>query len=175
MNELHQGYAQALIELSEPNDTKRVASALNELNDAFHSSKELNRLLCSPSFSVQEKDDAVKALFPSFAEVPHLFPFLHLVGKNGRWKDFPGICEAYLSIYYDSIGVKLGILYGAFPMSKEQISIVENALGQKLHCQVVLRFVLDQNLIGGIKVAINGKVFDGSVKNKLAELGSQLH
>ncbi|MDY2913715.1 MAG: ATP synthase F1 subunit delta [Candidatus Enteromonas sp.] len=174
MNELHRGYAQALFELSAPSDAEVIANCMKDVQEAFASCEDLRRLLCSPSFSVQEKDEAIASVFPQFGKIPHLLPFFHLVGKNGRWKDLPGICEAYLSLYYECKGIKNGILYGAFPMNDGQIAEVEKALGKKLSSQVVLRFVLDPSLIGGIKVAIDGKVFDGSIQNKLAELRAQL-
>ena len=54
------------------------------------------------------------------------------------------------------------------------IKDIEDALTKRLSCQVELTNLLDSRLIGGIKVVIEDKVFDGSIKNKLERLKQSL-
>lgn len=51
---------------------------------------------------------------------------------------------------------------------------MEDALSKKENKTIRLRVVNDPSLIGGIKVEINNRVFDGSIKNKVALLKKEL-
>ena len=72
------------------------------------------------------------------------------------------------------LGVKEGIAYSAFPLSAEEKAALEEAFSRKLGAKVELMVVMDPHLIGGVKVALEGKVYDGTVKNRLSELRARL-
>ena len=56
----------------------------------------------------------------------------------------------------------------------QEVKEVEDALSKKENKTIRLRVVNDPSLIGGIKVEINNRVFDGSIKNKIALLKKEL-
>ena len=51
---------------------------------------------------------------------------------------------------------------------------VEKVIEAKLGSQVELENVIDERLIGGVKVIVEDKIFDGSVKNKVERLKESL-
>ena len=52
--------------------------------------------------------------------------------------------------------------------------MIEKAVGSKMGRTVELQQKLDEDLILGIKVVIDGKVFDGSMKNRVENLRTSL-
>ena len=61
-----------------------------------------------------------------------------------------------------------------FPLDKKTIGDIELAIGKKEGRKISLIFKIDPSLIGGVKVVINNHIYDGSVKNKLAEMKQSL-
>lgn len=47
-------------------------------------------------------------------------------------------------------------------------------MSEKENKTIVLRQIIDESLIGGIKVQINTRVYDDSIKNKVEKLRSKL-
>ena len=51
---------------------------------------------------------------------------------------------------------------------------IAGAVSKKENKSIVLRQIVDQNLIGGIRVQINDRVYDDSIKNKVEKLRNEL-
>ena len=62
----------------------------------------------------------------------------------------------------------------AVELTPEDEAALGSALEQYLGRRPVLRIVLDPSLIAGVRVRINGRVLDASLKSELAALGKQL-
>ena len=61
-----------------------------------------------------------------------------------------------------------------FALSDEQVKAIEEAISQKENKTITLRTVEDKTLIGGVKVQIENRVYDGSLKNKVSKLKTEL-
>ena len=53
-------------------------------------------------------------------------------------------------------------------------ALISDAVGKKLNHKIELKNIIDERLIGGVRVVINDHVFDGSVKFKLETLKNNL-
>ena len=51
---------------------------------------------------------------------------------------------------------------------------MESSLSKKLNKKVILSSTIDENIIGGIKIRIGDRLFDGTVKSKLNKLKEDL-
>ena len=61
----------------------------------------------------------------------------------------------------------IAFVYYVEPLSVEQKTALLDRL-QKISGKIIEpRFIKDESLIGGIKVQIDDKIFDGSIKNRL--------
>lgn len=174
MDEIASHYASALYELLPEGKREEGDQALALVCHALEESEDLRKALCSYAFSTEEKEKALDALFPALADVPHVLPFLKIVARNHRFGDFPAIASSFHAMLNADFGVKEGIAYSAFPLSEEEKAALEEAFSRKLGAKVELMVVMDPHLIGGVKVALEGKVYDGTVKNRLSELRARL-
>ncbi len=60
-----------------------------------------------------------------------------------------------------------GKLYTPAAPSAEQLELIRRSFAQRLGDEVQLEVVVDPALIGGVRVEIDGRVYDGSVQNRL--------
>ena len=84
---------------------------------------------------------------------PMVLNFLKLLVVKGRMTSLFEIIKEYKVLYNDALGIVEGFVYSTVTLDKNQI---------------------DESLIGGIKVVVGDHVYDGSIKNKIASLQSEL-
>ena len=59
-------------------------------------------------------------------------------------------------------------------LTPEALSSIEKALQKRVGGKVELKNEVDHTLLGGVKVSLEGKVYDGTLRGKLNELQRQL-
>jgi F-type H+-transporting ATPase subunit delta len=123
-----------------------------------------------------QDDDKINILKKSFQDQvsEYVLNFLMLLVKKRRMKYIRQICQHFQSLCNDYFGVKVGKVYSAFELTKEQIHKVEKAMSQKVGKKVQLHVVIDESLIGGIKVDIDNHIYDDSLSYKLESLRKEL-
>ena len=84
------------------------------------------------------------------------------------------IIKEYKELYNSALGIVEGIVFSTTILSDNQIKGIETAVSKKEGKKVLLTSKIDESLIGGIKVVIADHVYDGSIKNKIASLQSEL-
>ena len=63
-----------------------------------------------------------------------------------------------------------GLLLTALPLTDDRQAQISHSFQELLQKPVTLDMQVDQSLIGGIRVEILGRVYDGSVKAKLRQV-----
>ena len=171
MDELCQNYASALFSLLSPKEREEVDVALKSILDDLSRDQEFAKFLSSYNFSKTEKQQAIDAVYgKKFAQIPHLISFIKVVIDNHRIQELPKIYVAYRSLLHEAMGVKEGIAYSAVRLKEDELHALEKGIGKRLGVAVSLTNIVDHKLLGGVKVSIDGKVFDGTLASKLAGL-----
>jgi F-type H+-transporting ATPase subunit delta len=67
-----------------------------------------------------------------------------------------------------------GLVYSARKLSPKDLKTLEATFTKKLGHQVILKNTVQSSLLGGVKVFLEGKVYDGSLLAKLLGLEKQL-
>ena len=173
MKELSTNYAVALYGLIDASKQEAYLSALREIQSLFEEDPILFRALTSYSLMAKEKDKLIDSLSAQFG-LAHLGEFLKVISRHHRFSSFPLIVSAFASLVNESLGIKEGVAYSATKLTPSQLSSIQSALQKKLNARVELKNIVDPNLIGGVKVALDGKVYDGTIRSKLLELSQQL-
>lgn len=104
----------------------------------------------------------------------YVLNFLKLLVKKKRIQYIVSICSSFEELVNDYRGIKKGIIFTSFDLTKEQVEDIEKALSTKEQKTVTLTVEKDETLIGGIKVQINNRIYDASVKNKLETMKKEL-
>lgn len=170
----YQVYAEALFSLAqEERKVKEYQSELNKIRDEFESRPDLLNVLSSYAIDKKSLYELSDKLFSS-STCPSLSGFMKVLISHHLISHFADVEDAFHSLSNESLGIKEGIVYSTEPLNKEDIANVEKALESRLNSKVYLTNRVDKGLIGGLKVAIDGKVFDGSIENRVEALREKL-
>lgn len=95
---------------------------------------------------------------------------LKTVIENGRLVALPEIAAQFRALVNASSGVSDATIYSAFALDAAQttdaVATLEKRFGRKLNAQVVV----DESLIGGIRVVVGDEVLDTSIKARLERM-----
>ena len=166
-------YAEALFSLSEElHETQTVLSDVKTARDALLSNKDYFKLTDTPALSVPEKLSLIGSAFKDLSEIVRNLLFL-LCEKHSVHL-FPEIAKEYISLYNESRGICPAEVTSAVALTDEQISRIRIKLEQLTGKTIIIKNKIDKELLGGIKLAVMGKQFDGSLKARLTSIESGL-
>lgn len=173
MNELTSRYAQALYSLKkESNTLLETQIEVKEIIKIIKDNLDFISLLSSRSIS---KEDRVAIIDKVFASIDvDIKNFFRIIVENNRGKYLLEILFDFNSLVNEYRGVKEGIVFSAILLQDEELEKVSSIISELEGQPVELRQVIDPSLIGGIKVAINDHVYDGSIKHHIKNLKKTL-
>lgn len=168
-------YGKALYDLVGTNkaELEEYQKALHDIEEGFFAHPELQATLASYSVPLDKLYGIVEEAYSHF-ELKHLVPFMKLLVNKRLINHFSDIRTAFNSFANETRGVKEGIVYSVHRLSSEEISKLSASLEKKLGSKVELTSRLEPSLLGGVRIYIDDKVFDGSIETKLENLRNTL-
>ncbi len=172
MDSLYSRYAQALLSIAlEDNKVEYYKKEIKMLKELFNDNPDILHLLSSYFIDEKDKEDIIDKFYPNNQNIAN---FIKIVVKNKRIRLIDKIFEQFIEDSNVILHIKEGIVYSVNPLSQEQIKGLEKALSSKLDYIIELENKIDTRLIGGIKIVIEDKVYDGSVRSKLNQMKESL-
>ncbi|MBR6866114.1 MAG: ATP synthase F1 subunit delta [Bacilli bacterium] len=167
-------YAAGLYELAL--EREKVSSFQEEMKEVlrlFRDNPELLETLSSYSLPEESLNALVDKVFGGLKnkEIP---AFLKLLMLKHEIIHFEIIASSFNNLCNDYCGIKEGIVYSAEKLSEAEIKKIEKSIGERLSSKVELENHVDHRLIGGVKVYVDDKVFDGTILGKIERLRSNL-
>ncbi len=167
-------YAKALFELAK--DTNALAAAekdLPQVAQAVEREPDLKSFLVHPAIGATEKKALLEKLFKGRIS-DTIFDFLCLLVDKNREEYVQIINEELQELILEHQGRQIMRIFTPFELSPELKQIVRDGLAKSTGKIVEIQEVVDPALIGGIKVQIGDKVFDGSLRSGLDNLRETL-
>ena len=131
------------------------------------------QMLSDPSIPKKERaaqaKEALTGHFHSF-----LVNFVCVLIEAGRAGCLRECVKVYDALYCEAHGICRADVYSAVVLSVEQKETLKHTLEKKTGKRIELLFHLDPSLIGGVRVAMDGELFDGTVRFKLDRLRDSL-
>lgn len=166
-------YAESLFDLAkEENMIESYCDDMKKIREVFED-ESFVKFFSHVTLKDEIKMNILKESFQNQVS-EYVFNFLLLLVKKRRMKYITGICKEFQSLCNKYFGIKEGILYTAYELSQNEITEVEKAMSSKVNSKVQLRAVIDESLIGGIKVEIENHIYDNSLSYKLESLKKEL-
>lgn len=173
MNTIASRYAESLFDLAkEENDIQTYQKDIMKVQDVFEDDVFV-QFFSHVAVQDEEKINILKKSFQNQIS-EYVLNFLMLLVKKRRMRYIQQICQHFQSLCNDYFGIKVGKVYSAYSLTPEQIQKIENAISQKEAKKVQLRMVIDESLIGGIKVEVDNHIYDDSLSYKLESLRKEL-
>ena len=162
-------YGEALYGLARDEGvSQRILEEMTALNGIFSKNSEYLRLLSAPSIPKQERcrllDEAMQGVHP------YLLNFLKILTERGSIGAFSGCCESYRALYNEANNILPVKAVTAVPMSDELKARLTARLEQVTGKQVELTCKVDQDALGGVRLDLDGKRLDGTVRHRIDEI-----
>jgi len=171
--EIARRYAEALYELAqEKGIVDEIESAYGRVVAALDAIPDATAFLNHPLVPRMNKLSFIDKAFPD--EPKYLRNLFHLLVKNGR--------EGYIRLIYDEFRALRGEreniarveVATARPLSQGDKNRLAKHLAAVLGKRVEIEERVDPDLLGGVRLELDGKVIDGTLRAKLAQLQTAL-
>lgn len=167
-------YAEACFELVKSQGRLEEASRdLSRVKGLVSQHLELRQFLVNPGVESADKLSVLDSLMAGeWAE--EVRAFIRMVLDMGRAEALGEIAEAFGTLVDEARGIARVRVRTARPLTGALKTALTRRLERLGHKQVEMVEEADPALLGGIQVFIGNRVFDGSLRTKLAELRQRL-
>jgi F-type H+-transporting ATPase subunit delta len=170
-----QNYAEALFELAtRSGQLEQYGRLIEAAAVALESSPEAQSILVSPKVSKALKSDLIGKAVSKAGAPPEFVRYLQAVVKRGRQMMFGAIATSY----HELVDRKLNRVRASVIVARQPDQALEKAiaasLARVLEKEVVTRFSVDPEILGGTIVRVGDRIYDGSVRRRLVRLKRQL-
>lgn len=130
--------------------------------------------LMNPEVSSDDKKQAISNL-SSDRLSQTVANLIYLMINKNRSASIPYLCEAYKSIYYKLNGIVIADVSAPTPLDSEELALLKTELERATSKKVQFGDIsCDKSLLAGMRVTIEDKRIDFSIKSSLELLKKQL-
>lgn len=163
-------YAVAFLDLCNEQNSKEEAVKELQLVSS-HFDDEFVSFLSYPKISKNEKKDVFTKVF-NISKLS--LSFLYVLIDNNDILDLDNIIKEIQNLIMQEQGQAIVTVEVTNPLDENDKKLIVNSLTKKLNKQIVLKEIINTNLIGGIIIKYEGKVIDGSLITKQQSLKEYL-
>ena len=163
-------YAKSLIDLSEEQNTlEAVRKDIELFLKTCRENPQLQAILKNPIVGLDKKANIMDGLFGGKLN-EMILSFFRIVIRKGRSEILYATAKEFINQYNILKNVVKATVTSASPLSKENISHIEDVVKQATKGEVVLTTHVDPDLIGGFILKVGDKQFDTSLSSKLKKI-----
>ncbi|MBR2319487.1 MAG: ATP synthase F1 subunit delta [Clostridia bacterium] len=167
MTDLSREYAEALFALAAERDqTKEYLEALDTAATLLADNPDYVELLACPAISKDERDGLLAQTFGQILP-EQVLAFIQLLCAHGRIRSLSDCIAEYRLLYQTAVAMSTAEVVSAVPLTEEEKERLAAALATRMGRTVTLVCTVDESLLGGLSVTIDGKVLDGSLRSRL--------
>jgi F-type H+-transporting ATPase subunit delta len=166
-------YARALYDLTrEEGSLEQTAEALAEVAAAVEAVPE--GAISSGVLDAASRAKLGLALAAPFGDGSTFGKFLQLIAERDRIEALPGVHAWFIRRLDEEAGrVRASVTTAAQPAAEDLDSIIAT-LRKTAGRDVVAEVQTDEELLGGVVVELEGRVYDGSIRTRLARLAARM-
>lgn len=166
-------YGLALFSLAVDNQkVDQWQEEVRELSHIFKENSDFVMILGSSFLSLEERGEILKKSLVGVE--PEITALILLVMENNRTSSLYDIFDSFNSYCNEYKGISEGLIYSTLHLKQSVINQIEQKISQIEHRKVELKNVVDPTLIGGVKIVIHDRIYDGSVKHHLETMKKDL-
>lgn len=167
MSDVVKEYAKALFALAmESGKEQEYAKSLDLLNDVFSENPQYLQLLSSPGIPLSERCDVLDNAFSD--NVPtHVLSFVKLLCERRYIKEFDLCVEEYKKLLNEIKKMSCAKVISAVELREEEKTALKDKLEKMSGRTVMLKCEVDETILGGLIIEIDGKTVNASIKEHL--------
>ena len=163
-------YGQSLYDLAaEENLTDEILGEMESVKGIFKENPDYVTLLSEPSVPKKERLQLVdEALGESLT--PYHLNFIKILIEKGLLREYSACYKRFRKSYNETHGIADALVTTAVTLNDAQLAALKEKLEKISGKKVLLQQKTDPDILGGVRVDLEGQLFDGSVKGRLSEL-----
>jgi len=167
-------YAKALFAAAqEKSAIQQVEEDLRTVVQTIDHHADLKKMLLHPNIDSSVKKNLLKGIFEGkVSEI--VYNLIQLLVERRRESILPSLLQQYVSIADEALGQASATVFTPVALSEAEMKEIARTFGEKVGKTVRLEAVIDPSLLGGLKVQIGDRLYDGSIAGKLARLQKTL-
>lgn len=134
----------------------------------------LRSSLNNPGLTTEERRAVLDAVLSQVHVHAYVANLLRLLADKNRFAAYSGICKAYVALADELAGRVRATVTTARPIGVLLQAHVEKALRDATGSKVIVTYVTDAALLGGMVAQVGDKVYDASVRARLEALQESL-
>lgn len=167
-------YSNSLFQVSQEENIERLLfSQMSILKSIFNDNMQLIKILKVPTINKFEKREIIDKIFQNKFDI-HIVNFIKILIDSNRISLLLKIIDYYKKLYYKKNNiVKVTVILAIELTDIEKEDIVlkcERLLGK----QVIVDYIVDKTIIGGIIIKTIDCLYDMSIKNKLDNIKNSI-
>jgi F-type H+-transporting ATPase subunit delta len=168
-------YAIALLDIGiEKGIFENLATELTRVADLLNNSSDLHRVFTHPRFNADQRKKVFGKLLERLSVCPTIRNFAFLLVDRNRILSLPAVLESYQSLVDRHLGrVRAEVIVARKlnPMDEKRLIKALKAVSDQ---EILIEQTVDPSILGGLVARVGGRVYDGSLKTRLASIGSHL-
>lgn len=173
MDTIAKRYAEALFTLAqEENAVARYQKDIEKVEAVFQD-QSITQFFSHVAIHDEEKYHVLDQCLKGQIET-YVYQFLLLLIKKRRIQFILLICQQFQQLCYEYLGILVGKVWSPYELTQEELEKIQEAMSIKTQKKVLLKQMIDTQLIGGIKVEIDNHVYDNSLSYKMGLLKQEL-
>ncbi len=167
-----QNYANALKDLALENDKLiKYREDINTIINLFDENNDLLTFINHPNILKEDKKNLAKEIFDVDKIILN---FIMVLIDKSYIQYLHGIAFDFNKLVNIELNVKEIECYSASVLSDDQKAKLEAMLEKKYQTGIVINYLIDESLLAGIKLYVDGQVIDNSAVSKLAKLKEEV-
>lgn len=167
-------YGKALFQAAaDVNKAEIILEESQGMLELLKENPDLGEFIRTPVISAAEKKQVIEKIF-SGRICDELLNLLYILIDKRRAGSFESIVKQYKKLMDESRGFSIGTIYSVKPLSKEQLETFEEKTGKLIRKKVKLENKTNSSIIGGVRIFIEGKVIDATIRKRLNDLKESL-
>ena len=167
-------YATALYQASKDAGKEDIIlSEVADIKNLLVNNSEFFEFLKTPIIENKDKKEAVKDIFERLA-CKETLNFIYILIDKRRISKFIKIADMYAELVYESKNISNGTIYSAVELTDGQIKDFNKKTSDLTVKKVTLKNIPDKSIIGGVKIIVEGKIIDATIKKRLIDLEESL-
>ena len=129
-------------------------------------------ILGSSFISLEERLEIVEKTLVGVDK--NIIGLIDVIMENNRTDLILDVFESFNSYCNQYRGVSEGLIYSTLKLDQTVIDQIEKKISKIENNKVELKNVIDPSLIGGVKVVIKDRIYDGSIKHNIEMMKKDL-
>jgi F-type H+-transporting ATPase subunit delta len=170
-------YAKALLAVVQkegPSRAEAVADELDRVAAALKAVPDFHRVLVTPMVPVEAKTKILDSVLDALEVEDLSRRFLHVVQHHYRMIHTADIAAAYRELVDENLGRTRARVETAIELDAGEQGRLVDAISTLEGTSVVADFEANRDLLGGFKLQVGSRVFDGSLAGELARLSKEI-